>query len=115
MHTWFGQFLLAVIFSHMISWWVVYDEQASFPEDILQVPMWFPTNAGCAHDDKKCWKDAQTSKFGGENNVKGPTSDNYTIRKNQFRFLSCSILHFEFHIEAFLSHFQLYITIDQIN
>ena len=73
-HVWMGQALLAVIFAHMVSWWVVYEQQAAFPQDILQVPMWYPANTGCAHDDRHCFVQNQEAKD------HHPIADNYTVQ-----------------------------------
>lgn len=75
-HVLLGQSLLVVIFIHMLMWWKVYAQQDAFPEDILQVPMWFPTNSNCQYSDdynnKQCFKDWHATH--------DPHSDNFTIQ-----------------------------------
>ena len=78
-HVFLGQVVLAVILAHGLCWWKVYDEQAAFPEDVLQVPMWFPANAPCGAlvlsdpaGAKKCYREWH------ENNT--ADSDNFTIQ-----------------------------------
>ena len=36
-HVMLGELLLAIIFCHMLSWWIVYDEQTVLPADIFHV------------------------------------------------------------------------------
>ena len=87
-HVLLGQVVMAVIAVHMVLWWRVFDDQAAFPMDVLQVPMWFPANAApCAALDQNdraavraCyikWHDEVTDDGTG---VRQPDSDNFTIQ-----------------------------------
>lgn len=78
-HIWMGQMVLVVIALHMLCMWRVFDNEAAFPQDILQVPMWFPTNSGCdeGHDGSDTNERDCFEQFHLDNK---PNSDNFTIQ-----------------------------------
>jgi cytochrome b len=79
-HIWMGQVVLIVIALHMLCWWRVFDNEAAFPQDILQVPMWFPANSGCVDKwvdgsrkiERDCFEEFHLSHT--------PNGDNFTIQ-----------------------------------
>lgn len=58
-HIALGYATLALFACHAICWWIVYDQQHLFPNDVLEVPTYFPTN--------------------GQGRAGGRCSDNWTI------------------------------------
>ncbi|KAJ1462023.1 hypothetical protein M885DRAFT_494237 [Pelagophyceae sp. CCMP2097] len=43
-HIWLGYATLALFVAHGAAWWTVFHDEGLFPADILQVPMYYPTN-----------------------------------------------------------------------
>ncbi|KAJ8607861.1 hypothetical protein CTAYLR_008898 [Chrysophaeum taylorii] len=43
-HVWLGYATLVLFVAHAVSWWTVYHQQHIFPNDVLEVPGYFPLN-----------------------------------------------------------------------
>jgi NAD(P)H-flavin reductase len=91
-HIWMGQVILIVIALHMLCFWRVFDNEAAWPQDILQVPMWYPANTGCADQ----WIDGSRKQerdcFEQWHKFHTPDSDNFTIQMTTVSSFSLFIL-----------------------